>query len=49
METIKKNQSEMKNIWNEEYTLKGINSRADETEDQINNMKDKVAENAQSE
>ena len=35
--------TEMKN------TLKGINSRLDEAEDQINDLKDKMVENTRSE
>ena len=42
IENIKNNQSKMKT------TLYGINSRADEVEDQISNMEDKEAENTQS-
>ena len=40
----------MKNIITEiKNTLNGINSRLDEVEDQISNLKDKVTENIQSE
>ena len=42
-ENIKKSQSEMKN------TLQGINRDRDETEDKIRDLKDKGAENTQSE
>ena len=42
METVKKNQSEMKN------NLQGINSKVDETENQNSDSKYKEAQNTQS-
>ena len=47
---IKKNHSEIKNILTElKTTLQGINRDRDETEDKIRDLKDKGAENTQSE
>ena len=39
----------MKNTLTEMNTLQGINSRADEAEDQIRDLEDKEVENTQSE
>ena len=48
LETIKKDQSEMKNAISEiNNTLEGINTRLDETEDQVSNLEDKVEKNTQ--
>lgn len=48
METIKKILSVIKNtIIEMETILEGINSRVDETEDQIDNLEDKVAASTQ--
>ena len=50
IETIKKNQQKMKNTISEmKNTPEGINSRLDETEDQISDLGDKLSEHTQSE
>ena len=50
MKTIKKNQSEMKDLLTEmKNNLQGINSGVGEAEDQIKNVEHKEAENTQSE
>ena len=49
IETMKKDQPEMKNIISEMNTLDKKNSRLDEAEDQINNLDDEVEKNTQSE
>ena len=49
METLNKNQSEVKNTISVMNSLGGINSRSDEVENQIINLDDKVEENTQSE
>ena len=50
METIKKNQSEMKDTLNEmKNNLQGINSRVDEAKNQISNLEYKKAKNTQQE
>ena len=49
METIKKNRSEMKDTLTEmKNNLQGINSRADEAQNQINDLEYKKAKNNQS-
>ena len=46
IETMNKNQKEMKNTISEmKYTLKGIKSSQDETEDWISKLQDKVEKN----
>ena len=48
METIKKNQSEMKDTLNEmKNNLQGINSRVDEAKNQISNLEYKEAKKNQ--
>lgn len=48
IETIKPNQSEMKNTITETKTILGrINSRLNETEDAISDLKHRVVENTQ--
>ena len=50
METIKKNQSEMKDTLNEmKNNLQGINSRVDEAKNQINDLEHKEEKNIESE
>ena len=50
METITKNQSEMKNILTEmKNNLQGINSAVDAVGDQSRDLEDKEGENTQSE
>ena len=48
IETVRRNQSEIKTISEMKNTLEGISIRSDEEENQISNLKDNVAQNAQS-